>query len=73
MKDLSTIVEEDPLLMNDELCEALEEPTIKELYLSPTAGTPSDVTEGSCTHISVLSQSQSDDEDEPPSDNELTE
>ena len=37
--DLSTIVEEDPLIMNEELCEASEEPEVVEPYVVPTAGT----------------------------------
>ena len=59
--------------MTDELCEASEEPAIREPYVSPTTGTPSDVTGNPPAHIPFGSQSQSDDEYHPPSDDELTE
>ena len=44
MQDLSSIVEEDSLLVNEELCEASEEPTVEEPCVSSSVGTPSDVT-----------------------------
>ena len=53
--DLPTIVEEDPLMMNKELCEVSEQPVVIEPSLGPTAGTSFDDTNDPPPHLPLVS------------------
>ena len=68
--ELSTIVEEDSLMMNKKLCETSEEPEVVEPCIVPTAGTSFVDTNDPPPPLPLVSQTQSDEEDYPPSDDE---
>ena len=64
-QDLSTIVEDDPLAMTEELCETSEELAAVDPCGSPTAVPTPVVTKEPPVHIPLVSQTQSDDENDP--------